>query len=332
MNLCFPDAATLRTSLTLAARAPSVHNIQPWQWRIGTKSLHLFADPSRHLVHTDPDGRDTTISCGAALHHCVVGLAALGWQSKVRRFPSPAEPLHLAAIELLPYPASELDIALAAAIPRRRTDRRFFSSCPVAHGDISLMGVRAARMGIVMRRVDPATGLRAALARAVWQHAKDADYLDELTVWSGRYASTAGVPARNSPESDPNSPIPGRLFAGSALAQPADASPADDRGVLLALGTAEDDELARLRAGEATSVVLLTATAQGLASCPVTEPLEIRETRASIRADAFDDNSYPQMLLRVGWAPIDADPLPAAPRRPLEELVVRLDGSRFEFD
>lgn len=331
MSARFPDAATLRTALILAARAPSVHNIQPWQWRVGTKSLHLYADASRHLVHTDPDGRDTMISCGAALHHCVVGLAALGWQSKVHRFPNPDEPLHLAAIELQPYPASELDIALAAAIPRRRTDRRFFSSWPLAHSDISLMGVRAARMGIVMRRVDASTTLRAALVQAVWQHANDPDYLDELTVWSGRYASTAGVPARSAPESDPQSPVPGRFFAGSALAQPRDASPADDRGVLLALGTADDDELARLRAGEATSVVLLTATAQGLASCPVTEPLEIRETRASIRADAFDDDSYPQMLLRVGWAPINADPLPATPRRPLEELVVRLDGSGFEF-
>jgi nitroreductase len=329
MSAHFPGTATLRTALGLAARAPSVHNVQPWQWRVGTTSLHLYVDPSRQLVHTDPDGRDTMISCGAALHHCVVALAALGWQSKIHRLPNPAEPLHLAAIELHPHPAAEVDITLAAAIPRRRTDRRYFSSWPVAHSDISLMGVRAARMGIVMRRVEPSTDLRAALAQAVWQHATDSEYLDELTVWSGRYASDAGVPARNAPESDPKSSVPGRLFAGTTLAQPSETSPADDRGVLLALGTAEDDALARLRAGEATSLVLLTATAQGLASCPVTEPLEIPETREAIRADAFDDDNYPQMLLRVGWAPINADPLPATPRRALDELAIHLNGSRF---
>ncbi|CAN5852469.1 nitroreductase family protein [soil metagenome] len=319
----------MRTALSLAARAPSVHNIQPWQWRVGTTTLHLYADPSRKLVHTDPDGRDTMISCGAALHHCVVALAALGWAAKIHRFPNPDDPLHLAAIELHPHPAAEVDVALAAAIPRRRTDRRYFSSWPLAHSDIALMGVRAARMGIVMRRVEPSTDLRAALAQAVWEHVNDPEYLDELTVWTGRYASTAGVPARSAPESDPNSAVPARLFAGTTLTQPSDASPADDRGVLLALGTAEDDALARLRAGEATSLVLLTATAQGLASCPVTEPLEIPETRAAIRADAFDDDNYPQMLLRVGWAPINADPLPATPRRPVEEIAVHLDGSRF---
>jgi nitroreductase len=329
MNAHFPDAETLRTALALATRAPSVHNVQPWQWRVGTNSLHLYADPTRRLVHTDPDGRDTMVSCGAALNHCIVALAALGWQSKVRRFPNPEEPLHLAAIEVHRHAADEVDVSLAAAIPRRRTDRRYFSPWPVAHVDIAVMGVRAARMGVTMRHVEPSAGLRAALAQAVWEHATDREYLDELTRWSGRYASTAGVPARNAPESDANSPIPGRFFAGTALAQPVEASPADDHGVLLALGTAEDDELARLRAGEATSVVLLTATGLGLASCPVTEPLEVRATRDVIRADAFGEEGFPQMLLRVGWAPINADPLPSTPRRPLDDVVVRLDGFRF---
>lgn len=330
MSAHFPDAVTMRTALALAIRAPSVHNVQPWRWRISTGSLHLYADPTLHLVHTDPDRRDLMISCGAALNHCVVALAALGWQSKVRRFPNPAEPLHLASIEVHPAAAGEADVTLAAAIPRRRTDRRYFSAWPVAHHDITLMGVRAARMGVVMRRVEPSHALSEAMAHAVRQHINDAAYLDELTTWSGRYASTAGVPARNTPASDHLSPVPGRMFAGSALAQPPEASPGDDHGVLLALGTAEDDGLARLRAGEATSLMLLTATALGLATCPVSEPLEIPQTREVIRDDAFGEEEFPQMLLRLGWAPVNADPLPATPRRPLDDVVVHLDGSRFE--
>jgi nitroreductase len=324
----FPDIATVRTALALAMRAPSIHNVQPWEWRVGDDSIQLYADAARHLVHTDPDGRDLLVSCGAALNHCVIALGALGWQSKVHRFPDPAEPTHLASIEVQRYGASEVEIALAAAIPKRRTDRRFYSGWPVAHGDIALMGARAARMGVAMRRIEATAGLRAALAQAVWRHASDAAYLGELTIWSGRYASTAGVPARSAPKSDPHSPVPGRVFAGAALAQPPEASPEDDHGVLLALGTAADDDMARLRAGEAASVVLLTATAMGLASCPVTEPLELAEQRDAIRADAFDAEDYPQVLLRVGWAPVNADPLPATPRRPMSEVITRVDGTR----
>jgi nitroreductase len=330
MSTHFPDTSTVRTVLALATRAPSVHNVQPWAWRVGADSLNLYADGTRRLLHTDPDGRDLIVSCGAALNHCVVALAALGWQSRIHRFPIPAEPSHLASIEVQPLLASDLDVTLAAAIPKRRTDRRHFSAWPVSHHDVSLMGARAARMGVSMRRMEPTTDMRAALAQAVRQHATDRGYLDELTVWSGRYASTAGVPARNAPTSDPNSPVPARLFAGTALTQPPGARSTDDHGVLLALGTAGDGELARLRAGEATSMVLLTATALGLASCPVSEPLEVPQTRDAIRADAFGDDEFPQMLVRIGWAPVNADPLPSTARRPLDDVVARLDGSSFD--
>ena len=72
---------------------------------------------------------------------------------------------------------------------------------------------------------------------------------------------------------------------------------------------------------------MLTATALGLASCPLTEPLELADTREEVRAKLLDGDGFPQMLLRIGWAALNADPLPATPRRPLSDVVVRLDGS-----
>ena len=329
MNAQFPDNETIRTVLALAARAPSVSNSQPWRWRVGDHRLHLHSDQSLHLPATDPDQRDLTLSCGAALHHCVVALAAMGWQAKVQRFPNPVDERHVATIEVSRHGCSELDITLAASIPRRRTDRRLYSSWPVPRAAIALMGARAAPAGVVLRQVDT-LALRATVAKAVRQHAQDHDYLTELTTWSGRHGSVAGVPARNTPVSDPTAVIPGRLFAGPALAQPAEAAAAEDNAVVLALGTDEDDRLARLRAGEATSLVLLSATALGLASCPVTEPLEIAETRDEVRSEVFGDKGFPQMLLRVGWAPINADPLPSSPRRPLADIVTWMHGSPTE--
>ena len=325
MTVRFPAADTVATALSLAARAPSVHNSQPWRWVVGKDGLHLFADTERHLPRTDPDLRDLLVSCGATLHHAVVALAALGWRAKVSRLPDPATPMHLATLELSPCEPTEVDIALAAAIPRRRTDRRLFSEWPVPMADIGVIGVRLARMGVVLRHVEMSKDIRAIVAQAVREHVHDGDYLGELTAWSGRYASTAGVPARNTPESDPHSPLPARIFAGARLAQPPDADAVKDHAVLLALGTAGDDELSRVRAGEATSMALLTCTSLGLASCPVSEPLELADTRAALRAEVFGDVDHPQMMLRIGWAPIGADPLPATPRRPLDEFVTMID-------
>jgi hypothetical protein len=181
----------------------------------------------------------------------------------------------------------------------------------------------------MLRQVDSLPRLKDIVTRSVWRHAADSDYMVELTAWSGRYASLAGVPARNTPEPDAAAPIPPRVFAGPALAQPPDTEFIDDNAVVLALGTKDDSTLARLRAGEATSLVLLSATALGLASCPVTEPLEITETRDAVQIEVFGISGFPQMLLRIGWAPVNADPLPATPRRPLDEIVEYLDESAF---
>lgn len=178
----------------------------------------------------------------------------------------------------------------------------------------------------MLRRVDCPRELSVVLAHAVHQHAADSDYLAEMAMWSGRYGAVAGVPARNAPTPS-RSEFPARVFASPALPQPRGAESRDDAGVVLVLGTSTDDNLSRLRAGEATGVVLLTATALGLSSCPLTEPLEIDSTRGSVASLALDGDGFPQMLLRIGWAPLNADPLPATPRRSLAEVVQRLDGA-----
>ena len=214
MSADFPDTATLEEVLTLAIRAPSIHNTQPWRWRVHAASLDLHCEPEMQLQSTDPDGRDLIISCGLALHHCVVALAAMGWQAKVNRFPHPADPYHLATIEVRPHVPDPADIALAAAIPRRRTDRRAYSPWPVAGSDIAQMAARVARSGVMLRRVDTVDKMREIVAQAVWDHNTNPEYLRELTTWTGRYGSIAGVPARSTPPSDRTAPIPGRVSPG----------------------------------------------------------------------------------------------------------------------
>jgi hypothetical protein len=121
----------------------------------------------------------------------------------------------------------------------------------------------------------------------------------------------AGVTQRVGPET--RQPGAGAVDGGGG-GEPAGNGGGESNGVVVALGTESDDCLSRLRAGEAASLVLLSATAMGLASCPITEPLEIVETREEVRTDVFGSDAYPQMLIRLGFAPVDAEPLPATPR------------------
>jgi nitroreductase len=141
-----------------------------------------------------------------------------------------------------------------------------------------------------------------------------------------QYASNAETLALQPPSSEPAVQLLVPAVAGSARDHAEEDPSGDDGGVVVALGTSMDDEMAHLRAGEATSVVLLTATALGLASCPVIVPLADATMRELLRERVFDvDGAVPQMLVRIGWAPVNADSLSSTPRRELAEVVEWLD-------
>ncbi|HEU5109724.1 MAG TPA: nitroreductase, partial [Micromonosporaceae bacterium] len=123
-------ADPLTAAARCALRAPSPLNTQPWRWQVSDGVLDLYADPTRQLQVADPRGRLLVLSCGSALHHARVALAAAGHRAEVTRLPY-AGPL-LARIRIAgPHDPTPHETALAAAIPRRRTDRRPFSAHPV---------------------------------------------------------------------------------------------------------------------------------------------------------------------------------------------------------
>jgi nitroreductase len=319
-----PDHDTLGAAVALAVRAPSVHNTQPWRWRIGESTVHLYGDPSLQLIAADPEQRDLVISCGAALHHLRIALAALGWSTIVHRLPNPAEPDHLAAVELVGHRPTPRDVELAAAIERRRTDRRRYSSWPVPPGHFTLIIERAAELGVVARQVLEAQRpqLAQAVAVAAGSHARDPEYQFELAAWSGRHATADGVPARNTPRPHYDDEIPARNFLTPLLA---DDATSPDGAQLLVLGTSSDDRMSWLRAGEAVSSVLLTATNIGMATCLLTEPLEIAALRRTVRMSVLGDWAFPQAIVRLGWAATTAEPLPATPRRAVEDVLDPFD-------
>ena len=325
-----PDHRTVREAIALANRAPSVHNTQPWRWLVGDYSVHLMADRSRHVPATDPDERDLLLGCGAALHHFRVALATSGWRAEAHLMPG-SDPDHLASIEMVPHDPAEEELALARAIPRRRTDRRGFTSWPVPIGHLELMARFSALAGgllVPVTEPDPRHAVVAAIAAAArWQESNPA-YREELAGWSGRgRAADDGVLAAGTPASSRvRGDTPMRTFPGGVLVEP-DTGPGGDDGELLVLATTDDDVLSRLRAGEAASAALLAATSLDLATCPLSQPLEVRDTRDRIRDEVLGGAACPQLVLRVGWVPTSARPLPRSVRRSLDETVSYLPGT-----
>src|SRR4051812_21288124 len=108
------DATILVRAARMGGYAPSIHNTQPWRWRVIGSSLELIAQRDRQLSVTDPAGRLLTISCGAALHHVRISLAVEGWSAHVERLPETVEPDLLARITLAEHAPSGPETARLA--------------------------------------------------------------------------------------------------------------------------------------------------------------------------------------------------------------------------
>ncbi len=122
-----PPAEQLRFLLHYAVLAPSGHNTQPWLFKIDGDTVELYADRSRALPVVDPDDRELTISCGAALLHLRVALRHFGYTGTVNPFPDPEDPDLLARVCMgKSREASAGEHALFQAITMRRTNRQAF--------------------------------------------------------------------------------------------------------------------------------------------------------------------------------------------------------------
>ena len=312
--------SALRDVVDLARLAPSVHNTQPWWWRIEGNALELHADNERRLTATDPTGRNLLISCGTALHHGVVAAEALGWSPEVHRLPEGPPPGPLAVLRVRRGAASttaERDLRL---VRERCTDRRRFTSWPVPADRLRRLTKAARGHGVQATILDDVaerfrTGLLLARAHAIQSH--DPAVRAELAAWLDRPAAD-GVPAAVLPPRSSSGTVQTR-FPDGALD---DSDPDFDAGdALVVLSTIDDDASAWLRTGEALSALWLRAVDEGLSVVPLSQPIEVGETRDALRHDVLGTLALPQLLVRIGWQAISRSDLPRTPRRPVDAIL-----------
>jgi nitroreductase len=310
-----------REAAEAATAAPSIFNTQPWRWQIAGSGLRLWADYSRQLIVADPQARMLAISCGAALHHARIALAAAGHKVSIARLPDPAEPDLFAEIKANGHhDPSSAERSMRQALTLRRTDRRAFLPDLVPSETAASLASAAASEGAYLHLIGKAgvAALALAAVRADALQLADPAYRRELIRWTHRPVwSGDGVPPSTAVERAPRA-VPVRDFV--PFDQPAQKpGPHTDHGALYAvIFTGEDNQMAWLRAGEALSAVLLTATAHGLATAPISDVTELDVTRQEL-GGLLSGVGVPQMALRIGYPP--GGLAPRAPRRPPAEVI-----------
>ncbi|HTI26736.1 MAG TPA: NAD(P)H nitroreductase, partial [Kutzneria sp.] len=288
------------------------------RWRLEPGQLQLFAERSRQLTVTDPQGRLLMISCGAALHHARIALAAAGWSAHVARLPDAGQPDLLATLTVTgPTAATETAARLARAIPVRHTDRRPVSDQPLPATAIDTIAAAARAEGLLhIFTPDQALALASAASRAAAVRAGDPRVRAELAYWTGAAAPPGtGLPAGVLPDHPARTTVPGRDFGRSGTLP---IGTGHDKAAIYALLFGDADEpVNRLRTGEALSAAWLTATTLGVSVVPLSDVIEVIHTRQTLR-HLISGLGYPHLVLRLGVA----DPEPTG-----HVHTPRLDGT-----
>ncbi len=306
-----------------AQRAPSLLNSQPWRWRVRDDVLELLADRARQIVSVDPQARLLTLSCGAALHHARVALAATGYHATVDRLPDADDQDLLARLRVVGVREPRgVDVAQLRAIRSRRTDRRPFAAIEPVPTEVLARLARAAeaeQAWLYRIRPDQRAFLAKAADDAAAAERQMEDYQADLDEWTHRPRSAGeGVPAETM-VAPVSRDVSLRDFAAGRETLLDPGSGDDEFAEFLVVVTAADGPTEWLAAGEATSGAWLAATGSGLVVSVMSDVVEVPHTRALL-GRLVDPPGYPHLVLRVG---LDMQPQPpaASPRRRSEDAI-----------
>ena len=309
-------SSAVQTLVAAASLAPSIHNTQPWAFHVYGATIELHADLDRTLVScVDPDARQLTLSCGAALFNMRVAAAHLGRQLTVAMLPDPSVPTLLASALIgPPLRAHDPDAALYPQIKQRHTYRRGFVAREVPGLVVAELADAARRehaaFVVVGRGERPWLFDLVAMSDAILQETPG--YAEELRHWtSGRASRLEGIPTLAYGTLPAGGTPPLRNF-GLTDAAPAQVEHYRADPCIAILATARDDRLSWLRAGQALQRVLLVGCQRGLAASFMNQPLEV----ADARREMFGYGK-PQMILRLGYP----STVTSTPRRPLSDVI-----------
>lgn len=308
--------------IATAARAPSVHNTQPWLFKPSPDAIELYADQGRKIL-ADPSGREMLISCGAALFGLRLAIRSLGYLPAVDLLPDPARPSLLARVRPgAQAPITAAERAMLLALPHRHTHRGGFDPQPLPPGLLPRLQHDARAEGAALVIIHPGLDYQRldGLVNACRSRDDDPVIRAEIRRWTRPPGSLSldGIPAQTFPARPATQR--GRLrqrdfdLGRGTGSLPAGGSPP---AVTAAVVTSADDRADWLRAGQALHRLLAHAATSWVFASLYSQPLETAEIRALIR-DRLALPGAPQMLLQLGVAR-STRPTPRRPPAALAE-------------
>lgn len=319
----------LKFLLNYAILAPSGHNSQPWLFKIAHETIELYADRTRALAVCDPQDRELTMSCGAALFNLRLAIRHFGYTDAVKTFPNPEDPDLLAHVWLgNPREENEEEHLLFATISRRHTNRLPFQNWDIPETLLSIMRTSAVQEGAWLTTIE-GEDLRNAVANLIAEGDRiqmaNPHFRRELAAWihPSRKITRDGMPAYAQSVRqllDFVTPIVAhinRTFDIGRGQAAKDRELAVGSPILAVLGTDEDTPVHWFSAGQALERVLLLGQAVGVSASYLNQPIQVAQLRPKLQT-LLNTPGYPQILLRLGFG----SEVKPTPRRAVSEVLL----------
>lgn len=346
----FPSAGSnkdkLKFFINYAILAPSGHNTQPWLFDVYNNIIAMYADRTRALPVVDPEDRELTISCGAALSHLLLAIRHFGYDYNLRILPTVQGKEDLLAqviienIDSQPVAFSlkqgkeeSVENLLFESIAKRRTTRMRFLNRKVPESILSKLQsivVSDESSTDVWLHIAEESDERGMLAELVAQGDRiqmaDKRFRRELSSWfhPNRSHSKDGIPGYAFGYSDMMSlagPLVIRTFDMGKGRAAKDKDLAEESPVLAILGSKADKPSSWLRTGMVLAKILLFARSEGISCSFLNQPIEVNELRSKVKeVIKAEEEGHPQLLMRMGYG----KEVTPTPRRSVKEVLLSL--------
>lgn len=327
---CFPyqenEEAQLRFLLSYATLAPSHYNIQPWNFSIVDGGINLYLDPARIANIVDPNSREVTISCGAAIDSIQVAARHFGFATEVKYADALEDGLIAQIILKQRIAPTSQDNLLFKAIKRRQTNRRWFDDSLVPEKITNRCLKQTQELAVQVTFFEDLQ-IRSQFASlteiAVKQQFSQPWYRQELSSWlrPSFKKGTDGMPSFGFFSKHRPTPLAGSLLkflnTGKQVALLNKQKIIDGSPTLCVISTENDNASAWLDSGRAMSSVLLTLATAGLSASFMNQAIQLPHLRPQV-AGVFNSLASPQLVLRVGCAKNVA----WTPRREVQDCLI----------